>query len=150
MNLKFCGKFCKQNWYKSRYRYKWYNLKDTEGCLVSNLLHQLFTSFIIKWYDIQYTTLYYVLYKGFPDGSDGKESTCNTGNLGLTPRSGRSPGEGNCNPLEYSCLENPMDSGAWGHKELDMTEWLTLSCIILKHTKYNKNEISLWLDLYFL
>ena len=50
--------------------------------------------------------------KGFPDGSDGKESACNTGDLGLIPRLGRSPGEGNGNLLQYSCLENAMDRGA--------------------------------------
>ena len=44
--------------------------------------------------------------------SDGKESTCNAGDLGLIPGSGRTPGEGNGNPLQYSCLENPMDRGA--------------------------------------
>ena len=43
----------------------------------------------------------------------GKESACNTGDLGLTPGLGRSPGEGNGNPLQYSCLGNPMDRGAW-------------------------------------
>ena len=43
---------------------------------------------------------------GFPGGSDSKESACNAGNLGLIPGSGRSPGEGNGNPLQYSCLEN--------------------------------------------
>ena len=50
---------------------------------------------------------------GFPDGSDGKESACNAGDPGLIPGLGRSPGEGNGNPLQYSCLENPMDRGAW-------------------------------------
>ena len=45
---------------------------------------------------------------GFPAGSDGKESTCNAGDLGSIPRSGRSP-EGNGYPLQYSCLENLMD-----------------------------------------
>ena len=50
---------------------------------------------------------------GFPGGSDGKESTCNAGDLGFISRSGRSPGEENGNPLQYSCLGNPMDSGAW-------------------------------------
>ena len=49
----------------------------------------------------------------FPDSSVGKESAYNTGDLGSIPRSGRSPGEGNGNPLQYSCLENPMDTGAW-------------------------------------
>ncbi len=45
--------------------------------------------------------------------SDGKESACNAGDPGSIPGSGRSPGEGNGNPLQYSCLENPMDRGAW-------------------------------------
>ena len=45
--------------------------------------------------------------------SDGKEAACNAGNLGLIPGLGRSPGEGNGNPLQYSCLENSMDRGAW-------------------------------------
>ena len=46
-------------------------------------------------------------------GSDSKESTCNVGDPGLIPGLGRSPGEGNGNPLQYSCLGNPMDGGAW-------------------------------------
>ena len=51
---------------------------------------------------------------GFPGGSDSKESTCNAGDKGSIPGLGRSPEEGNSNPLQYSCLENPMDRGAWG------------------------------------
>ena len=50
---------------------------------------------------------------GFPGGAEVKASACNAGDLGLIPGSGRSPGEGNGNPLQYSCLENPMDGGAW-------------------------------------
>ena len=50
---------------------------------------------------------------GFLGGSDGKASACNAGVPGLIPGSGRSPGEGNGNPLQYSCLENSMDRGAW-------------------------------------
>ena len=49
---------------------------------------------------------------GFPCSSVGKESACNVGDLGSIPGLGRSPGEGNGNPLQYSCLENPMDRGA--------------------------------------
>ena len=49
---------------------------------------------------------------GFPDGSDGKESARNVGDPGSIPGSGRSPGEGSGNPLQYSCLENPKDGGA--------------------------------------
>ena len=46
---------------------------------------------------------------GFPGGSDGKESACNAGDVGSIPGPGRYPGEGNGNPLQYSCLGNPMD-----------------------------------------
>ena len=49
---------------------------------------------------------------GFHGGSDSKVSACNAGDTGLTPGLGRSPGEGNGNPLQYSCLENLMDRGA--------------------------------------
>ena len=72
---------------------------------------------------------------GFPGGLEGKASAHNARDLGSIPGSGRSPGEGNGNPLPYSCLENPMDGEAcrlqsmvgyslWGRKELDMTERL--------------------------
>ena len=70
---------------------------------------------------------------GFPGGSDGKESTYNAGDLRSIPGSGRSPGEGNGNPLQYSCLKNPTDRGAWwatAHgvaKSQTQTERLTLS-----------------------
>ena len=50
---------------------------------------------------------------GFPGGSNGEESACNVGDLGSIPPSGRSPGEGNGYPLQYSCLESPIDRGAW-------------------------------------
>ena len=65
----------------------------------------------------------------FP-GSDGKESACSVGDLGLIPGLGRPPGGGHGNPLQYSCLENPHGQRSlagyspWGHKELDMTEQL--------------------------
>ena len=52
-------------------------------------------------------------YMGFPGGSEGKASACNAGDLGSIPGLGRYPGEGNGNPLQYSCLENPMDGEAW-------------------------------------
>ena len=56
---------------------------------------------------------FYTNLRGFPGSLDGRESACNAGDLALIPGSGRSPGEGNGNPLQYSCLENPMDGGAW-------------------------------------
>ena len=49
----------------------------------------------------------------FPDGSDGKASAYSVGDLGSIPGLGRSSGEGNGNPLQYPCLENPMDGGEW-------------------------------------
>ena len=51
--------------------------------------------------------------RGFPGGSDSKESACNAGDWGSIPGSGRSVGEGNGYPLQYSCLKNPMDREAW-------------------------------------
>ena len=51
--------------------------------------------------------------EGFSGGSDGKESACNAGDLDSIPASGRPPREGNGYPLQYSCLENPMDRAAW-------------------------------------
>ena len=65
---------------------------------------------------------------GLPGGSDGKESTCNAGDLGLTPGLGKSLGGGHGNPLQYSCLENPDGQRSLagyspgGHQESDMTE----------------------------
>ena len=60
---------------------------------------------------------------GFPDSSVGKESTCSAGDPGLIPRLGRSPGEGNGYPLQYSGLETSMDCIVHGVTELDGTEW---------------------------
>ena len=63
------------------------------------------------------------VFLGFPCGSAGKESTCNAGDLGLIPGLGRSPGEGNGYPLQYSGLENSMDYCPCGRKEWSTTEW---------------------------
>ena len=59
---------------------------------------------------------------GFPHSSVSKESACNARDLGSIPGLGRSPGEGNGNPLQYSCLENPMDRGAWRATVYGLTE----------------------------
>ena len=61
----------------------------------------------------QLTWFYLRTPMGFPGGSGVKASAWNSGDLGLIPGSGRSPGEGNGKPLQYSCLENPMEGGAW-------------------------------------
>ena len=64
-------------------------------------------------YLYMYVYIYTHTFMGFPGYSAGKESTCNAGDLGSIPGSGRSPGEGNGNPLQYSCLENSIDWGDW-------------------------------------
>ena len=65
---------------------------------------------------------------GFPGGSDSKETACNAGDLGSTPGWGRSPGGEHGNPLQYSCLENPMDRGAWWATVYGLAEnWTRLS-----------------------
>ena len=77
------------------------------------------------WYVFLKTNCFYVMQnmafwlfgflatRGFPGGSEDKASACNAGDRGSIPGLGRSPGEGNGNPLQYSCLENPIDRGAW-------------------------------------
>ena len=69
-------------------------------------------------------------FMGFLGGSDSKESACNAGDQGLVPGSGRSPGEGNGNPVQYSCLENSMGRGDWQATVHGVTEsWTQLSDI---------------------
>ena len=78
---------------------------------------------------------------GFPGGSEVKASACNAGDLGLIPGSGRYPREGNGNPLQYSCLENPMGGRAW---------WGTVPGVAKSQTRLSdftfmcKNDALLW------
>ena len=74
---------------------------------------------------------------GFPGGSDGKESACNAGDPGLIPGWGISPGGERCNPLQYSCLENPMNRGAW---------WATVRGVAKSHTAERLSTAQLWHD----
>ena len=85
----------------------------------------------------------------FPGGSNSKESACDLGGLSSIPRSGRSPGEGNGNPLQYSCLENPMGRGAWqpqsmgsqraGHDWVTNTFTFTSTSVILARIRRGDN-----------
>ena len=89
-----------------------------------------------------------------PGGSDGKESAWNAGDLGLIPGSGRSPGEGNSYPLQYSCLENPTDRGAWRATVQGVAKSQTrptLSLYVVSHDNMYFSGISLFLsDLFHL
>ena len=75
--------------------------------------------------------------KGFPGGSLGKELACNAGDAGLIPESGWSPGGGHGNPLQYSCLENPVDRGAWWATVHSVTKSQTRLKRLSTHTKEN-------------
>ena len=70
---------------------------------------------VVTSHEISLILIYFVknIKHTFCGGSDGKPSAYNAGDLGSIPGSGRSPGEGNSNPLQYFCLENPMDGGSW-------------------------------------
>ena len=74
---------------------------------------QLITLASLRLHSLQCLPGYREIGLGFPGGSDNKQSACNAGDLGSTPGSGRSPREENGYPLQYSCLENSMDRGAW-------------------------------------
>ena len=92
---------------------------------------------------------------GFPCGSDGKEFTCNVGDLGLIPGLGRSPAEGNGYPLQYSCLENSMDRGTWQATVHGVSQsWTRLSNFhfhfLPVHCSFldNSPEVTIWLEIY--
>ena len=77
---------------------------------------------------------------GFPDGSGGKESTCNTGDPGLIPGPGRSPGEANGNPLQYPCLENPVNGGTWQATVLRVADTTTSSFHVVTIERESKKK----------
>ena len=105
---------------------------SSRGQCNCQILSHLRPSWLLKWIILVHIFLFsFFQWEDFPGGSDGKASVYNVRDLGSIPGLGRSPGEGNGNPLQYYCLENPMDRGTWkatyspwGRKESDMTEWL--------------------------
>ena len=108
--------------------------------LLENGMRSMFF-FCSTWF---YLFIYLLL--GFCGGLDGKESTCNAGDLSLIPRSWIFPGEGNGNPLHYSCLWNSMDRGAWGLQSMGLQrvrhDWAT------EHTLLFWGCIGSWLLLW--
>ena len=116
--------------------------------LILYILNLLFNSlisafmFIMSHFNLSFFACFAVLVQflkiaftmGFPPGSVVKVPACNAGDLGLIPGSGRSPGEGNGNPLQYSCLENPMDGGAW---------WATVHGVSKSRTRLSNFTFSL-------
>ena len=89
-------------------------LSDPMDCsLTGSSVHGIFQARVLEWGAIAFSEVKKKKKFLIACGSDGKESTCNAGDLGSIPGSGRSPGEGNGSPLQYSCLENSMDRGPW-------------------------------------
>ena len=99
------------------------------------------TFFPPQWYFLRFKAEfgYKYTYTGFPGGIVVKNLLANKGDTGLIPRSGRSPREGNGNPLQYSCLENPMDRGAW---------WATVHEITKTHITHARTHITLHTIIY--
>ena len=104
-----------------------------QSCFQSQTTHTVGRNHIKWWGTGTWQFCLYIRNTGFPGGSDGKESARNAGDPGSTSGLGRSPAEGNGNRLQYCCLENSIDRGAWratvspwGRKESDTTELLTL------------------------
>ena len=108
--------------------YSWYHLLQWFSNISVLWIHLGFTQYWFSRCGAGPLNLHFAI---FPGGSDGKESACNVGDSDLIPALRRSPGEQNGHPLQYSCLENSMDRGAWwdhspgGCKVSDKTKWLT-------------------------
>ena len=110
-------------------------------CDLDSHRHNYHPPFRVK--DSQYNLAVFI---GCPGGSDHKESACNAGDLGSVPGLRRSPGEGNDNPLQYSCLANPMNRGAWRSMELQSrtqpSDWhftvLLLSPFVVIYYRFNR------------
>ena len=108
------------------FRVDWLDLIAVQGTLKSLLQHHSSKASILG------------PSAGFPGSLDGKASAYNAGDPGSIPGSGRSPGEGNGNSLQYSCLENPMDGGAW---------WATVHGVAKNRTRlsdFSSSQLSLY------
>ena len=110
-------------------------IKNNLGVIFDDGLDNLWVLFLFKKNYLFLTcthcyTYLFIAHQVFPGGSDGKESACSMGDPGLIHGSGRSPGEGNGNPLQYCCLENSMDRGGW---------WATVHGVAKSRTQLSNN-----------
>ena len=105
-------------------------------------------------FSVSFLFSFIMMFLGFPGGSDGRESACKARDLSSIPGLGRSPGEGHSNPLQYSCLETPMDRGAWWaivHEVTESSTWLSIWAH--KHTHiqcvWGLCFLSPWCDIFY-
>ena len=120
------------------FRIDWFTLLEVQG------LSRVFSSTII-WKHQLFGTQPSL---GFPGGSDGKESACSAGDPSSIPGSGRAPGEGNGNSLQYSCLENRMDGGTWQATVNEVTKswtWLSACTFHFEPSLWSTSYICTWL-----
>ena len=115
--------------YSFKYQFYYFictSLETTTTCMLDSLcLYSILNLFSFIYFSY---LVFLHLAMGFPSGSDGKASVYNAGDPGLIPGLGRSTGEGNGSPLQYSCLENPMDRGSWQATVHGVTKsWTRLS-----------------------
>ena len=101
--------------FKIHFKWYWLRLSVTEHTLTTTLflVFLLYVCVCVYIYLCVYIYIYIYIHTRLPGSPDGKESACNMADLGSIPGLGRSPGEGNSYPLQYSYLENSMDRGAW-------------------------------------
>ena len=138
-----------------------YRLGFVNHCLIISIILQVITNIYlmltvchVPGWVLSINTLIYSL-QGFPGGSVGKESACNAGDAGVAgsiPGSGRSPGAGYGNPLQYSCLENPMDKGAWQAtvhrvtKSQTQLKWLSAhTCMYCYYSHFINEETNIYI-----
>ena len=126
---------------------KFHRQRSLAGCSPWGHKESDMTECIVFWQHCFSPGIFLRCLLGFPGGSDDKASACNAGDPGSIPGLGRSPGEGNGNPLQYSYLGNPMDRGAWRaavHGVTKSRTWLSEhahSCILnLTHTSLRSSR----------
>ena len=130
--------------WKQKYTNQWIFRYKTHVSLESNYKTNLIVWYLSLYLYVIYRYIWEIyIYIGFPGGSDGKEGSWNARDLNMIPGLGRSPWKGNGNPLQFSCMENSMDSGSWRASVCGVTKSQTqiscsfvLICSMPHYTKY--------------